>query len=85
MQNTEAPAEGLPSSQSPMGISDSDTKCLVDRYPSFFRNKDNSPASVRSAYADSELSTYYGLLPTCASNLTDFQAQHLLWENPDLQ
>jgi hypothetical protein len=85
MQMTEVPADGLLSSQSPMGISDSDTKCLVDRYPSFFKGKNNSPDNVRKSYSDDNLGSYYGLLPTCANNLTDYQAQHLLWQNPDLQ
>ena len=51
MQMTvEDPRMGLPSSASPLGITDNDAKCIVDRYPTFFTGKDTSPGSVRNEY-----------------------------------
>ena len=73
-----------PSSESPNGMSDADTQCVVDRYAGFFAGRDTSPSAVR-AVEESEEVQKYGPLKTCAQNITDYQAQHLLWDYPDLQ
>ena len=83
MQMTEAPTESaVPSTESPMGMNDADTKCAASRYPTMFAGS-TTPAAIRDTYSD--LKSWNGILGTCANNLTDYQAQHLLWNSPDLQ
>jgi hypothetical protein len=82
---TENPVASItPSSESPDGVSDADTQCAVSRYSEYFAGKDTSPAAVRNGLKG-DIDEYYGVLTTCANNLTEYQTQHMIWDYPDLQ
>ena len=73
----EAAPTNLTSTKSPGGMNDDDVKCYEGRY-SDLNGKDG-----RTHFTT--VGQEQGRLPTCAKNLSDFEAQKYLDRNPDLQ